>query len=256
MSTYNFKEIYTATASDEETILNGRLIFKTLSRAWIGTEKSVILPISIHSRFHKGLVGDLKMGALISTVRKHVKGKMTILLTECCHVQVMSLKYQNDFQKAVQVSLQDAKNLENRFKVFFEECHVTYWQNYINEDPFYEECSKLIRDLYENDLTFQDLVHLDAESTYTTDCAFEFYDKEFFIKKAIEDMLGQLIGLLIFSRKGYRFHFYPGKLCQSTYYANQVLLHDDKKIALIDANLTVTTQTPQDAKSAKKKAGS
>ena len=217
--------------------MKGKLAFKTKQIEWIGTCNPVIVPVSIQSSFHEGLPGDLKMNAFISTIKSHVKGKITILFCEKAHLQVSTLKHNNNYQKALDESIFQARSMANRFKSYFEGCHLEYWQTYICEDKDYSLSHKHIVELYQTDIEFQSAIISDAEATYTENRVLDFPDKRLFVEKAIEDILEQCICLLILSKKRYHYQFYPGSQYLSVNYLNRTLLSNP--ITFIDVFLTI-----------------
>lgn len=239
MKVYNWRKNFSGALSNQNMIIRGKLAFKTRETNWLSTESPIIIPISIQSAFHEGMEGELKMNAFLSIIKSHVKGKITVLLTDKAHLQVASLKYQNNYQKAFDACLHDAQALENRFRSYFDTCHVAYWHRYISEDSHYPLCYRQIMDLYEKDPAFQNDVYLDAESTYTSERANEFGDKALFIDKSIHDILEQCTCLLVLANKGYRFQFYPGRGFASIDYVNRTLLSSEKQISFIDVFLTM-----------------
>lgn len=242
MKSYIWRKNFSATCSNQEWVMRGKLAFKTETTHWLNTEAPVLIPISVHSNFHEGLDGELKMNALISTIKNHVKGKITILLTEKAHLNVASLKYGND-QEAFEECLKDARRLVDRFKSYFEQCHLNYWDSYICEDPSYPLFRDQMREQYLTDEKFRNLVHQDAEMTYTSQRALEYPDQNLFINKAIEDLLEQCVCLLVITHKGYRFQFYPGNSFASTDYVNRTLLPKENQISCINVFLTIEKKT-------------
>jgi len=238
MSTLWRKNFFSSAAKDN-TKVSAKLAFKTSQTDWLNTESPVIVPISIHTIFHEGLLGELKMQAFISIIKSHVKGKITILMTEKAHLKAVSIRYNLDDEKAYQLCLKDAQDLANRFKSCFEDCEVTYWQTSISNDPNYPMYRKRIMDLYTTDPTFQSLVCADAESTYTSERANEFPDKELFIQKTIEDLLEQCICIVVSVNSGYRFQFYPGPNYASHDYMNKILFLPDIQLNFIQVSLSV-----------------
>lgn len=245
MSSYNWRKNFIATVFNCEHSIKGKLAFKTKETNWINTDSSVIIPLSIHTNFHEGLDGELKVNAFISTIKDHVKGKITIILADQAHLGVLSLKYQNCITAALRKCTEDAHLLLNRLKTYFEYCNVVYWQSYIGQDENYKYFYSVVKNLSLTDTVFQELLKKDAESTYTDARAQEFPDKEQFMLKAHEDLLEQCVCLLVIANKGYRFQFYPGASFASTEYVNEILLHSDKKITQVKVFLTIEKKIMQ-----------
>lgn len=243
MNIYLWRKNFTAVFSDPEKITRGKLAFKTKQMHWLDTEAPVIVPISVHSVFHDEVSGDLKMNAFISTIKNHVKGMVTILLTDRAHIQTVSLKYQNDSEKAFHNCLRSAQGLENRYSQYFQGCNVVYWHSYICKDECYSSCMKLLREMQISDEAFRNCLYCDAESSYNSERSLEFANKDLYIQKAVEDLLEQCACLLVIANKGYRFQFYPGKPSASTEYVNETLISVDQKISWIDVFLTIEKKT-------------
>lgn len=243
MNTYVWRKNFTATFSDQDKTIRGKLAFKTRQTEWLDTDAPVIVLISTHSVFHDEVGGDLKMNAFISTIRSHVKGKVTVLLTDRAHLQTVSLRYQNNLEKAFEECLRSADGLAIRYRHYFEACHVVYWHSYICEDKSFAASLNLLRDLYFTDSVFRDYLHSDAESSYTSERRLEFTNKDIYKQKAIEDILEQCACVLVIANKGYRFQFYPGKSCASTDYVNHLLIPLEKQTSWIDVFLTIEKKT-------------
>ncbi len=173
---------------------SGKIAFKTKQINWEGTNSPVVIPISIHSKFHQGVVGALKMQALISTIKENVRGEITLLLTERAHAN------ENQFD-----ALQDAYALTDFFQECFQNCKITYWHSYINADMHYKECYQKVLDLYHTDATFQSFIHKEGKNS-----------------SARADLIEQSTALLVLKKKGYCFQFYPGKQYEAIEYLNEL----------------------------------
>ncbi len=237
MKSYIWRKNFSAVVSNQHMTMRGKLAFKTEVVNWLNTEASVVIPISLYSAFHEGLEGELKMNAFISTIKNHVKGKITILLTDKAHLKVASLKYDNP-QRALEDCIKRAQGLTNRFRSYFESCHIAYWNTQICTDPCYPFFCDQIRARYLRDEKFRYLVLQDAKTTYTSHRAFEFPDKQKFIEQAIEDILEQCVCILVMTHQGYRFQFYPGDSFSSTDYVNRSL-PQDQQISYINVFVTI-----------------
>lgn len=231
----NFTSIY----QNANVSITGKIAFKVKEKHWIGTQSRVVLLISIHSAFHDDYQGELKMNAFVETIKKTVKGPITVLFTEKAHVQTLALRYQNNYQMAFSQSLSDARNLATRYQSYFNSCRITYWHEYIEQDPSYSESTQKVQELYKNDSLFQHYLSLDAVSAYTEKRMQEFPDKDLFIEKTIADLLEQCTGLLVLANKGYRFQFYPGSSNLSVEYANRHLIPKNNQISWINVNLSI-----------------
>ena len=104
------------------------------------TQDPVIILMSVHSAFHVGCDGYLKVNALIGTIRDNVKGPVTILLADRAHLRAQS--------RSFETCLQDAKALHARYLPYFEGCNVAYWHSYITRDESFEESLRVIEQLY------------------------------------------------------------------------------------------------------------
>jgi hypothetical protein len=169
----------------------------------------------------------------LSTIKEHINGKITILLTEQAHVHALSLLYNNDYHEALERCKKDAQLLVDRYKTYFEGLDVQWWQTFIRSDSEYETFKNLIMETYKTDAQFQQLVRSDAESSYTSTRAQEASDKELYIAKTIQDLLEQAIYIFIVSKRGYRFDFYPGKPYSSSEYINNNFLSANKRLKRI-----------------------
>lgn len=240
MRIYNFRKNFSATCSDEEMTIRGKLAFKTKNTDWLNTECCVIVPISIRSTFLAGLVGDLKMQAYTSIIKNHVKGKITILLTEKSHLHVASLRYSpNSYDQALEEESNFAKGIENRFQSHFQDCKIEYWETYINRDSQYSKFQERVARLYQTDSTFKSHILLDAESTYTSERASEFPNKPLFIEKAVDDLLEHCVYMLLIANKGYKFQFYPGSLYSSMDYVNENFIDCEKRVSTVNVCLSM-----------------
>ena len=55
-----------------------KIIFRTSSSDWVGTQEPVIILFSVHSLFHHGTVGALKVNTLVRNIKENVEGNVTI----------------------------------------------------------------------------------------------------------------------------------------------------------------------------------
>lgn len=239
MSLYAWRKNHTSILSNQKQMVRGKLAFKTKNIEWLETVSPVIVLISVHSSFHDEISGDLKMDALVSTIKNHVKGKITVLFSDIAHVQTLSLNFQENLDKAFEACVSSAQALKNRYQQYFENCKVVYWHSYICQDNNYIPFRNLIKNLYETDLIFRDLLQSDAEATYNQARMQLFSNKALFIEKAIKDLLEQCASILVLVNKGYRFQFYPGNPYASIEYVNRFFFSDDEQICWIDVFLSI-----------------
>lgn len=239
MNIYNLRKNYFAIFSNKEICINSKLAFKTKETHWLHTDAPVILPISIHSAFHKKITGEMKMEAFISIIKDHVKGKITILLTEKAHLNILSLKFNNNYQKAYEICLKEAQMLEKHFHWLFAGCNIAFWDFFICQDPKYREFQERIKNLYLIDPVFRNHLLADAETTYISDRINEYPDRTLFIEKTIDDIMEQCVCLLVLIEKGYRFQFYPGNQYVAVEYVNHIFFDDEKRMSLIKVFLTI-----------------
>ena len=231
MKIYNLRKNFSAIISENNLQLKGKLAFKTVETDWVHTPEPVIVPISLQSSFHDGMVGELKMQALVSIIKENVQGPVTLLLADTAHKQVDALG-QIDTKKS-------AANLLARFQKYFHPCQIHFWGAYIEEDASYASRLHKITYQYETDLVFRSYVEADAEATYTVSRMNDFRDKDLFMKNARADILEQCACILVLADKGYKFQFYPGRQYGAVQYVNKTLLPSQKQIKLIDVFLTV-----------------
>lgn len=234
----NVKAIF----SNNKLKVRGKLAFKTKCIQWIETEKPVIVLVSVYSAFHHPVDGDLKMNALMSTIKTHVKGKITVLLADSAHMQVHSLQHRSP-EIAFHDCVANAKKLNQRYETYFEGCQVAYWHSYISKDENYLASIESLRKLAESNEAFGKLLHLDAQSTYTAEQQLRFPDRDLFIEKAIEDILCQCACVLVLARKKYRFQFYPGCPYTSVHYISKSFLPVEQTIAWVNVFLAIEKKT-------------
>lgn len=243
MNQYNLRKNYTSNFKIGNSIIRGKLAFKTKNDVWLNTPTSVLVLISIDSSFHKPIDGDLKMSALIDTIRTHVKGKVTLLMADQAHLQTSSIKHENNVDTAFETNKQKASELAIRYQHLFHSCELVYWHFYIDRDFYYSDALKKIKDLYRKDRIFREMIALDVQSSYTASRRNEFINEALFSQKTTEDILAQCAAILVMAKKGYRFLFYPGKPFGSTEYINQKLLLPHHQVAWIDVFLTIEKKT-------------
>lgn len=176
------------------------------------------------------------MNALVSTIKNHVLGEVTILLAERAHLHVLRMKYPTN---ATEKSLQDAYALASRYCDYFKGCSVVYWHSYISGDPRFELYQKAVQDLHQKDSVFRDCVLRDAENCYSQKWQEECPDKALFIEKTIKDILEHCVCWIILTKKEHRFHFYPGPPFLAMDYAKILLPSEERQLEWIQVSLLV-----------------
>lgn len=219
-------------------ILTKKITIKTRPASWIHSEQPIILPFSIDSYIYESDDGVLKISALLELIKNNVKDKITILLCDQAHFHTFVLKYGNDQEKALEISLQKANALKNVFQESLLGCDVAYWRDFINKNDRYSEFKNLVYGFYRSHERFKELVKTDVEKAYNEVRAREFPNKKLYILNAELDILEQCIYLLIIANKGYKFEFYPSKRILAADFINS-LLDNSKK--LIRVNVTLGT---------------
>lgn len=243
MNTYQWRSNFKAFVSNGDRTICGKLAFKTKNTQWINTTAPVIILVSIHSSIHEEMSGELKINALISTIKKNVKGKITVLLADTAHRQTLSLKGVS-FNECIL----SAQQIKNRYHSYWENCGVVFWHSYILQDSNFIPLLSYLKELYVQDSIFRSFLLKDAEIAFTKQRKEEYPDKESFIEKTIEDLMEQCACIGVISNKGYRFQFYPGSSNFSTEYINQKILPIEKQVNWIDVFLSIEKKTPYEAK--------
>ncbi|MBA3284150.1 MAG: hypothetical protein H0U27_03690, partial [Nitrosopumilus sp.] len=111
MNIYKWRKNFTSVYINRDEVVRGKLAFKTKETNWLNTETPVVVLISIHSSFNDGICGELKMNAFLSTIKNHVKGKITILLSDIAHLRTRNLHHQEDLKKTFDCCIEDARLL-------------------------------------------------------------------------------------------------------------------------------------------------
>ena len=239
MNTYNWRNTATAVASDAAMSVRGKIAFKTRETAWLHTNAPVVVLVSIHSDFHTGIGGDLKMNALMSTIKRHVQGLVTVLLSDAAHIQTLSLKTEDALCRATE----SADLLVKRYQGYFEDCQIVFWHSYIGHSVHYAPSVQMVCELYRHDSHFQKHLQADAEACYNKFRSEEYPEKSQFIEKTINDLLEQCSCVLVLAAMGYRYQFYPGQSHGSTEYVNRHLLPEEKRVSWIDVFLSIEKKT-------------
>lgn len=232
----NFKSTY----STEDCITYGHIAFKTRKADWVDTPLPSVVLISVHSSFHEGVNGHLKMDAFLSTIRKNVKGKVSILIAETAHLHTLRLTQLED---PLHHCLQSAKELTLRCRSYFEGNEVLYWSSSIMADKEYPAFKEQFEWLMRTNEAFQESLMADAEACYTQKRREEFPNKALFIEKMVDDLIEQCICMQILTRKGYRYLFYPGAPFASTEYVNRNFVSLENSLNWIDVFLTIEKKT-------------
>lgn len=201
MKKYVLRRNFTGIALDQDQEIRGKLAFKTVEDGWLYTQSPVIILVSVHSRFHDGVEGDLKMNALISTIKSNVNGKITILFSDRAHLRTTSLDYQNDIDKAFNACFSSAEELCERYERYFERCKIAFWHSYICQDANFPFALDAVKALYQNDLQFRKTVYEDVEASYTQKGQKQYLDKSLFMQNGIDDLLEQCACLTVLAKR-------------------------------------------------------
>jgi hypothetical protein len=200
-----------------------KIAIKTTCDNWFKHNCDVILPFSIQSRFHEGPYGKLKVESFISTIKKHVRGKAVIFLTDEAHLQVHRLLYNDDEEMTKQILRQMSYCFLDKHKKLFKGLEVVNYQELIHSHPHISTYRALVQQWRCHDSHFSALLNEDAASTYTSERAAKYPNKKLFIERAILDLLDQCVCLQAFENQGFRYEMYPGKHFQSTHYVTELL---------------------------------
>lgn len=188
MTTYAWVKRYKITSLQPE-LQDGmdrtKIVIKTENSDWVDTHSPVIVPFSVHSAFHEGNKGKLKVHAFLKTLKENVKNKITILFTEQAHIHALSINKELDIEKTIAMCTQDAHQLAGSLKEYMAGCDIAFWDNFINNDPDYSLYKKIIDDCYQTDKQFQQLLYTDAENSYSESFARLYPDKNLFIEKTV-----------------------------------------------------------------------
>lgn len=236
MNIYKWRKSFSATVADN--VMRAEIAFKTRESYWINTPEPVVILMSIYSRFHEGLEEELKMQALYKIIKENVTGRVTLLLAEKAHINVMGLKYSNE-RAVFNHCLEDTEKVLDRFKKKFTDCKIAFWHSYIEKAVDYTFFHNQIRKLYKIDPIFKEYLKEDAEEVYTKERVLESSNQDLFMEKTIEDILEQCVSVLVLVYKGYRFQFYPGTCYKSLEYVSSALLSKEARLSLIPVFLTI-----------------
>lgn len=215
---------------------------KTRPAHWQNSTSPVLVPFSIHSHIYDGIQGTFKIAALLNLIKNCVKGEATILFCEKAHLNVLSLKYSGDLNKALEVCEQDTHGLMLRFKDELDGFHIAHWANFVNDDPGYIHFRNKLLDLYDTDSVYRSLVTADIAETYTIERQNEYPDKEQYFDACKLDLIEMTVFSLIASKKGYHFYFYPGKSWSSMTYINNQFLTENERLSLVNVRISLKDQ--------------
>ncbi len=205
MKKYSWRNRVTASSSN----VQAKLAVKTEHTNWLETKEPVVVPISINSKFHNPITGDLKMEALLSSIKSSVKGPITILFTEKAHLLTeANTTFTGNKELAREDLFSKAAALKNRYERHFEGCKVVFWEEYISQDTSYEPSYAFVEKLYKEDILFKEQIFKDLAAPD---------------ESGIYDLLEQCTCQLVLASKGYRFQFYPGSPYASTEYVSGLL---------------------------------
>lgn len=240
MRLYQWKNVLEVIHSDDNNKVRGRISFKTLDAGWVNSQKPTMVLVSPYSAFHEGINGDLKMNAMISTIKTNIQTPVSILIADTAHLETLRLKYADT---ALDEAKETARKLVERYKRIYEGCNLFYWHSLIHQSDHFPDVMTQLHDLFRNDIRFQELLLTDATGTYTEARGKEFPDKELFVEKAVTDIIDQCACLLVLAKLGYHFQFYPGSSYLSTEYANRVLLIQEKQIEWVHVCLSMQSKS-------------
>lgn len=240
MNKYRTRFNYTGIHTEDKIKARGKVAFKTRETDWLDTELPSIALISIDSAFHEGLDGGIKIGAFISIIKEQIRSSVSILLADVAHIETQKLKY-ND--KAFDECNKSTSLLVERYSSYFEGCDLLYWSSFIQQNEHFAELLAQVEHLSRTDRFFQQLLHADAEAAYSEKRSKEFPDKTLFLERTKADVIVQSACILVLSKQGYRYQFYPGAPCASTQYVNHILLPPERQVSWIDVFLSIEKKT-------------
>jgi hypothetical protein len=186
------------------------IVVKTRPNHWVNSASNVIIPISIHSRFNDGVDGFFKLSALVNTVKARTRGKVTILLCEGAHINVLNLKFNNKLD-TWNACYRDAKNLLMRFEKLFIGCEISFWRDFVTYNKSYDVINNEILSIIDNNYLAKEYIENDVEASYTNKFIREYPDRQAYVINAKLDILEMLVGMKIMHEKQYKAIFYPWK---------------------------------------------
>ena len=239
MKKYNWKNSIICKHIENEKELKAKVVVKTREVDWVNTDKKAVVLISVHSAFHKPFDGEVKMEAMLAAITSCTSQQVTVLFTECAHIQTARLSFSDDYQLTLKNHLQSAHCLSRRYDASFKECSIAFWHLYIQQDTTYttwlNECEKL----YNTNIDFKFCVTKDALSSCAIERIDAYADKELYIKRAVLDVIEQCVSILVLASKGYRFCFYPGNQNQATKFVIEYFLEQEKRLFWINTFIAI-----------------
>lgn len=241
MSKYIWRKNFKTSFSYESTVIQGNLAVKTQEIGWHGTSKPVIILISIDSKIHEKIDGNLKMEALVSTIKDQVNGPITVLFSDSVHFRTFSLNCKGNSDSLFKNYLKMGQEIFYRYQSYLKNFKIAYWHSYICQDNDFFLFSKIIEEAYETNQAFRALINQDAERMYTPERREKnpSANANAFIKNAKQEIMEQCACLFVLSKKGYAFQFYPGSSLPSVEYANRFFLPEDKRVNWINIFLSI-----------------
>lgn len=195
---------------------------RTTPNIWVNTTDTVVIPISIHSAFHDN-DGFCKISSLMRAVKLNAKGKVVVLFCEGAHVNVLSLKHENDVKKALRFCRRDAEQLFEKYKSEFLDCEVVYWHDFIMQDKQYDYYKNLINSLVNEDQQLKIMICNEIEDEYKGKLVDNYPDRYSYMKMAFLDRIEMIVGEVIMYSNKCRYQLYPGKMHESMYYVRDKL---------------------------------
>lgn len=232
MNSFKLRINFTSNCVQESKLVRGKLAFKTKETGWLNTESSVIALVSTHSTFHDGINGELKMEAFMGTIKRSVKGKISVLIADTAH-------YHAQNERTFDECVESGCKLAMRYQAYFEGCEILYWHSFICKDDLFAQAIVKIEHLAEIDPIFQEHLLVDAEATYTPKRSEEFPDRDVFIERSIRDILGQCASLFVLVARGYRYQIYPGASFKAVEYVNNLFFSIENKLHWINIFLAI-----------------
>ena len=185
------------------------MIVSTNHSGWKSNDL-IVLAFSIHSIIYDGLDGYFKIAAWINAIKMNTKAKIIILLCEGAHLNVISLKYKNDINKALEICRNDADMIYQQFESLFSDSDVVYWQDYVKNDCHYQIYKNELNDIIEKNIFYKDIIDSDIEKTYVNKIIEEYPDKTLYVKNAKLDLIEMMLGMKVVYERGCRSLLYPG----------------------------------------------
>lgn len=240
MKVYSLRKNHKSVYWHNYTQISGKVAFKTKEATWLDTDSPVVVLISVDSAFHSEIDGDLKIEALLAVIKKHVQGRIIVLMADGAHLHAEGLAAGYDAGAVLRAS---AEELVSRYRPFFQGCELVYWSSFIANDPDYPLIRKEIENLAQIDAEFQASLLTDAAATYTPEREKKCPNRALFIEKTRRDLLEQCVCMEILAKLGCQFLFYPGAPCLATEYAHRVLALSKVRLQWVDVFLSIEKKT-------------